>query len=201
MIKCLPARRETRVRFLCGKIPWRWKWQSTPAFLPGKSHGWRSLIGYSPWGRKESVTTERLHFHFHLICWLFRLWVMKSHVALTISIREGSKCHWFSQKDDTKDSLQKSREKLACVCAQLLQLCPVLSDPVDCSPPGSSVQGILQERIPEWVAMPSSRGSSQPRNQTHISCIVGRFFTSEPPGKPRMITYFQLLKELPCCSP
>ena len=36
----------------------------TPALLPGKSHGRRSLIGYSPWGRKESDTTERLHFHF-----------------------------------------------------------------------------------------------------------------------------------------
>jgi len=47
-----------------GKIPWRRKWQSTPAFLPGKSHGRRSLIGYSPWGRKESDTTDRLHFHF-----------------------------------------------------------------------------------------------------------------------------------------
>ena len=43
------------------KIPWRKKWQSTPVFLPGESHGWRSLIGYSPRGRKESNTTERLH--------------------------------------------------------------------------------------------------------------------------------------------
>jgi len=34
-----------------GKIPWRRKWQPTPVFLPGKSHGWRSLVGYSPWGR------------------------------------------------------------------------------------------------------------------------------------------------------
>ena len=42
------------------------KWQSTPALLPGKSHGRRSLIDYSPWGRKESDTTERLHFHFTL---------------------------------------------------------------------------------------------------------------------------------------
>ena len=47
-----------------GKIPWRRKWQPTPVFLPGKSHGLRSLVGYSPWGRKESDTTERLHFHF-----------------------------------------------------------------------------------------------------------------------------------------
>ena len=46
-----------------GKIPWRRKWQSTLALLPGKSHGQRSLISYSPWGRKESDTTERLHFH------------------------------------------------------------------------------------------------------------------------------------------
>ena len=45
-----------------GKISWRRKWQPTPVLLPGKSHGWRSLVGYSPWGRKESDMTERLHF-------------------------------------------------------------------------------------------------------------------------------------------
>ena len=47
-----------------GRFPWRRKWQSTPVILPGKSHGQRSLVGYSPWGRKESDMTERLHFHF-----------------------------------------------------------------------------------------------------------------------------------------
>ena len=46
-----------------GKISWRRKWQPTPIFLPGKSHGWRSLVGSSPWGCKESDTTEQLHFH------------------------------------------------------------------------------------------------------------------------------------------
>ena len=45
-------------------ILWRRKWQPTPILLPGKSHGWRSLLGYSPWGCKESDTTERLHLHF-----------------------------------------------------------------------------------------------------------------------------------------
>ena len=44
---------------------WRRKWQPTPVFLPGKSHGRRSLVGYSPWGHKESDTTQQLHFHFH----------------------------------------------------------------------------------------------------------------------------------------
>ena len=48
-----------------GKIPWRRQWQHTPELLPGKSHGWRSLVGYNPWGRKESDMTERLQFHFH----------------------------------------------------------------------------------------------------------------------------------------
>ena len=43
------------------KIPWRRKWQPTPVFLPGESHGQRSLVGYSPWGDKESDTTEGLH--------------------------------------------------------------------------------------------------------------------------------------------
>ena len=44
---------------------WRRKWQPTPVFLPGESQGWGSLVCYSPWGHKESDTTERLHFHFH----------------------------------------------------------------------------------------------------------------------------------------
>ena len=46
--------------------PLRRKWQPTPVFLPGKSHGQRSLVGYSPWGRKESDMTEQLHFTFVL---------------------------------------------------------------------------------------------------------------------------------------
>ena len=52
-----------------------------------------------------------------------------------------------------------------------LQLCPTLCDPVDCIPPGSSVHRILQARILEWVAKPSSRGSSLPRDQTYISYV------------------------------
>ena len=56
------------------------------------------------------------------------------------------------------------------VCAKSLQLCPSLCDPMDCSSPGSSVYGILQARILEWVVMPSFRGSSQPRDWTRTSC-------------------------------
>ena len=49
-------------------ITWRRQLQPTPVLLPGKSHGQRSLVGCSPWGRKESDTTERHHFHFSLTC-------------------------------------------------------------------------------------------------------------------------------------
>ena len=51
-----------------GNIPWRKKWQPTPVLLPEKSHGRRSLIGYSPWGHKESDTTEWLHFLSDMLC-------------------------------------------------------------------------------------------------------------------------------------
>ena len=63
------------------------------------------------------------------------------------------------------------------------QSCPTLCDPMDCRLPGSSVHGIFQARILEWVAISFSRGSSWPRDQTWVSHIVGRHFTSEPPGK------------------
>ena len=52
-----------------------------------------------------------------------------------------------------------------------------LFDPMDCSLPGSSVHGILQARILEWVSMPFSRGSSRPRDQSQLSHVAGRFFT------------------------
>ena len=60
--------------------------------------------------------------------------------------------------------------------SEVAQSCPTLCDPVDCSPPGSSVHGVLQARILEWVAISFSRGSSRPRNRTHVSRIAGRRF-------------------------
>ena len=62
------------------------------------------------------------------------------------------------------------------VSEQLTQSCPTLYDPMDCSLPGSSVHGILQARVLEWVAVSFSRGSSQPRDRTRVSCIPGRCY-------------------------
>ena len=61
-VKPLPAMQNPGFNPWVGKIPWRRKWQPTPVLMPGKFHGWRSLVGYSPWGRKELDTTEQLHF-------------------------------------------------------------------------------------------------------------------------------------------
>ena len=68
------------------------------------------------------------------------------------------------------------------------QSCPTLCNPMYCGLPGSSVPGILQARILEWVAISFSRGSSGPRDPTHVSCICRQvFFTTEPLGKPHTV--------------
>ena len=75
-----------------------------------------------------------------------------------------------------------------CTCGcSVSQSCPALCDPMDCNLSGSSAPGILQARMLEWVAMPSSRGSSPSRDGTHvscISCIADGFLTAEPAAKP-----------------
>ena len=85
-----------------------------------------------------------------------------------------------------------------CLCAYVClstQSWLTLCDPMDCSPPGFSFYGIFPARILEWVAITSSRGFSQPRDWTHISCIscIGRWILThaaiQPPGKLRLSNY------------
>ena len=87
---------------------------------------------------------------------------------------------------------------LLCVCAKSLQACPTLCKPVDCSPPGSSVRGILQARILKWVAVSFSRGSSQPRNQTWVSYICRQIlYQLSYKGSPKVSTegtYINIIK-------
>ena len=79
------------------------------------------------------------------------------------------------------------RSPKECVCMLSCSACLTLCNSMDCSPPGFSVHGIIQEGILEWVAIFSSRGSSLARDRTHISCTAGGFFTSELRGKPQGI--------------
>ena len=80
-----------------------------------------------------------------------------------------------------------------CVCVLVTQLCPTLCDPMNCSPPGFSVHGILQARILEWIAIPFSRGSSRARDRTLVSCTAAIFFTVWDTGKSHynLITSFK----------
>ena len=86
-----------------------------------------------------------------------------------------------------------------CARAQLLQSCLILCNPINCSLPGSSAHGILQARILEWVATPSSRGSSQLIDQTHLSCIfciACGFFTHQATREAQLGSLAKVLELL-----
>ena len=78
--------------------------------------------------------------------------------------------------------------------SEVIQSYPTLCDPMDCSPPGSSVHGILQARILEWVAISFSRRSSQPRDQTQVSHIAGRCFNLW--ATREALTFYNILMQL-----
>ena len=81
--------------------------------------------------------------------------------------------------------MDKINYKDVCMYVKVAQLCPTLCDLMDYSLPGFSVHGILQARILEWVAIPFSSRSSQPRDQTQVSPLQVNSLLSEPPGKPK----------------
>ena len=83
----------------------------------------------------------------------------------------------LSQQQKESHSLGYSQKLSSEVKVFVAQQCPNLCDPMDYSLPSSSVHGILQAKILEWVAIPFSRESSQPADQTQVFCIAGRFFT------------------------
>ena len=88
----------------------------------------------------------------------------------------------LGRKGSCSEVIQKAAPSSRCACwVSPVRLCVT---PMDCSPPGSSVHGILQARILEWVAMPSSKGSPPPRDQTRVSCVscIGRRFLPLPLG-------------------
>ena len=87
---------------------------------------------------------------------------------------------WNSSQQGGQDKAGTSGVGRECsyhLKALVAQSCLTLCDPMNCSPPGSSAHGILQARILEWFALLSSRGSSQPRDQTQVSCIASGVFT------------------------
>ena len=182
-----------------GKIPWRREWQPTSSILAWRIPGtegpgglqcmgshwvghdwatWRARLPTGPLLIGESVwlnSSPSLGSTFPGLVSVF------GHVTLACDVTQGLTvlCIWLCSLAPLLTCLGRLtglREGMR----YLGQPTPVgltLCNPMDYSPPGSSIHGILQARILEWVAMPSSRGSSQPRDQTLVSLIVGRHFT------------------------
>ena len=102
---------------------------------------------------------------------------------------------WYWWKNKTNRSIEhrrESRNRASCaVLCLVIQSCLTLCDPMDCSPLGTSVYGVTSGKNTEWVAMPFSRGSSQPRDWTQVSCTAGRFFairaTREAPKHSQLL--------------
>ena len=145
------------VRSLGQEDPLKKEMATPSSILAGKSHGaWRACI------RIDMIRFHSCRTTNHGLC-----------VPLIVGLGKNKSKKW--------KSLQAW---VSCVCTQSLQLCLTLWNPVDYSLPDSSVHGILQARILEWVVIPSSVGSSPPRDRTRVSCMTGWFFTAEPLGNP-----------------
>ena len=154
---------------------WKIPWMEEPGGLQSKGsqrigHNWTTAhvhtgMGSSPW------------------VWASISYSFQSHHSPRIS------CKWCAQYMLTRGSwgVLSLFVLLICICqlsfffffskVSVAKSCPTLCDCMDCSLPGSSVHGISQARLLEWVAIYFSRGSSQPRDRTWVSCVAGRFFT------------------------
>ena len=150
----------------------RRQWHPTPVLLPGKSHGRRSLVGCSPWGREESDTTERLHLHFSLSC-IGEGNGNPLQCSCLENPRDGGA--WWAAiygvaQSQTRLKRLSSSSILRFSSVQSLSRVRLFETPwTVCSLPGSSVHWIHQARIVEWVAISSSRGPSLSRDQTCVS--------------------------------
>ena len=148
----------------------------------------------------QRVDTTECNFHFSLMLgntegrrrsrWQRMKWLDGIINSMEVSLST----LWEIGKDRKPGMLQSMGSKRVRHnwVTELQQCCVwLLWDPMNCSLPVSSVLGISQARVLEWVAFPFSRGSSQPRDRTQVSYIAGRFFTSwatnQPPGKPKII--------------
>ena len=163
----------------------RRKWQTTPVFFPEEFHGQRSLAGSMGSQRATNIIHQVCHgfspkeqtsFNFmaaviawsdfgaqeNKVCYCFHFY------PIYLPWSEGIRCHDLSFLN--LGPLISSHA--FCDGGLVAQSYPTLCDPMDCSPWGSSDLGISQTRILEWVTISSSRGSSQPRDLTHISCVA-----------------------------
>ena len=151
---------------------WRRKWQPTPVFLLGEPQGRGCLVGYSPRCRKESDTTEWLHF-FTSCIYIYDC-LMPSLTQRTWTWAN-SRRWWRTGKPGMLQSMGLHIPMLW-ICVSLSVTSDFLG-PMDCSLSDFSAHRILQARILAWVAIPFSKRSFWPRDQTQVSLTMGKFLT------------------------
>ena len=122
------------------------------------------------------------HMHykpsFQIFCIWFINFVLINLLVAYMVDSQGSEVAFFCPiRLSPKHALSGKKDMPDCVVVIQSPSRVWLCDPMDCSLPGSSVHGILQARVLEWVTIPFSRGSSWPRDWIQVSCIAGRFFT------------------------
>ena len=119
-------------------------------------------------------------------------WASRGLSSVQVSVPRAGECPLCGYVSASSFSfLIRTPVLLDCVCSSI-QLCLTLCNPMDCSPPGSSVRGILQARTLEWVAVPSSRGYYWPKDRTHVSCTscLGRWILYHWVFEPGLMTSF-----------
>ena len=147
--------------------------QPTQVFLPGESHGRRSLVGYTVHGVAKSRTRlSNFTFTFTFLSFILFASSIKICLLLTLNLFLPK----FLLLMVLKSTFVQSFIPIILSASLHAQSCLIFCNPLDCSSPGSSVHGTLQARILEWVAISSSRRSSPPRDLTCISYTAG-FFT------------------------
>ena len=161
---------------------------------------WAAVHGVS----KSQTRLSDLTFTFHFHALEKAMATHSSVLAWRIPGMEeawGAAVYGVAQSQTGLKRLSSSSRQLLCglcvlCCAKSLQSCLTLCDPMECSPPGSSVHGVLQARILEWVAMPPSRRSSWRGDWTcfsFVSCFGRQFLPLVPPGEKEMATHSSIL--------
>ena len=145
-------------------LPWRRKWQPTPVFLPGRSHGQRSLIGYSPWG-------------------------CNARVRYDLATKPPPPFEWAGSSNECHEALGATQILLWRWPqwrwkSEVTQSCLTLCHPVDCSLPGCSVHGIPQQEYWDGLTFPSPGDLPDPGIEPGSPALQADALLSEPPGKP-----------------
>ena len=185
-------------------LAWKIPWTEEPGGLPSKGshrvgHNWSELaVAAAAEYTSAQVTTSLAFWDFYLqekgptqlqapLAFLSHLWgegIWEAFLKMTAQRQQVLGRTELIVGPQIFLNLQW--DFVCCIFSYFGQVW--LCNPTDCSLPGSSVHGIFLARILEWIAIPSAKGSSWPRDLTHISCvscIAGEFLTTEPLGKPQ----------------